>query len=153
MPWPATASALGGLAAARWSAKRRWAKNVLLAREAARPIAQSLAFGKYRPSCCAGPSNREQPAGCGPLDELDTGCAKHQRCAQTLLVQPQNPAPRHRGGLAGNPAEVPAQTGPAHPPGGAGPGSAPRLPMQVQVLHVLQEALSNVRKHQPGPRM
>lgn len=131
----------------------------LLARELHDSIAQSLAFLKIQASLLRDGIGRidppgASPAGAGaavqrPLAELDTGIRESLSDVRELLLHfrtrtnAEDIAPALRTTLTkfehqtGLPAQLLLE----------GEGMALAADVQVQVLHVVQEALSNVRKH------
>ena len=145
------ASALEGLRAAALEREAAVGEErALLARELHDSIAQSLAFLKIQVQLLRSATHKAQPEQVQlALDELDTGLKESITDVRELLVHFRTrtntddiePALqetlqkfKHQSGLA-----TQLQT--------SGEGLPLPSDVQVQVLHVVQEALSNVRKH------
>lgn len=145
------ASALEGLRAAALEREAAVSEErSLLARELHDSIAQSLAFLKIQVKLLRNAVNRQQPEKVqSTLDELDEGLRESIGDVRELLVHFRTRANseniedalnetllkfRHQTDL---PARLEVR----------GEGLPLPADVQVQVLHVLQEALSNVRKH------
>jgi len=145
------ASALEGLRAAALEREAAAGEErALLARELHDSIAQSLAFLKIQVQLLRSAAQKEQPAQVQTaLDELDVGLRESINDVRELLVhfrtrtntddieralQETLQKFRHQTGL---PAQMQVR----------GDGLPLPSDVQVQVLHVVQEALSNVRKH------
>lgn len=145
------ASALEGMRAAALEREAAVAQErSLLARELHDSIAQSLAFLKIQVQLLRTAMNRDQPEKVAQtLDELDAGLRESIGDVRELLVhfrtrtntddiepalQETMQKFKHQSGLQTQ-LEV------------SGDGLPLPSDVQVQVLHVVQEALSNVRKH------
>jgi len=145
------ASSLEGLRAAALEREAAVGEErSFLARELHDSIAQSLAFLKIQVQLLRSATQKEQAAQVQTaLDELDTGLRESINDVRELLVhfrtrtntldietalQETLQKFRHQTGL---PAQMHTQ----------GDGLPLPADVQVQVLHVVQEALSNVRKH------
>lgn len=145
------ASALEGLRAAALAREAAVSEErALLARELHDSIAQSLAFLKIQAQLLRTSIQRAQPAQVATaLDEMDTGLRESIGDVRELLVHFRTRTNTDDIALAlqetlqkfqhqtGMPATLQVQ----------GHGLPLPADVQVQVLHVLQEALSNVRKH------
>lgn len=145
------ASSLEGLRAAALEREAAVGEErALLARELHDSIAQSLAFLKIQTQLLRGAVNRQQAEKIqSTLDELDAGLKESINDVRELLVhfrtrtntddieralQETLQKFQHQTGL---PARLQIE----------GDGLPLPADVQVQVLHVIQEALSNVRKH------
>ncbi|CAM3533669.1 type IV pili methyl-accepting chemotaxis transducer N-terminal domain-containing protein [Polaromonas hydrogenivorans] len=145
------ASALESLRAAALAREAAVAEErALIARELHDSIAQSLVFLKIQVQLLRGASNKGQAAQMKQaLDELDTGLRESIADVRELLVhfRTRTNTDDIAQALQETLQKFQHQTGlPAHL---TVQGDGLPLPpdVQVQVLHVLQEALSNVRKH------
>jgi len=125
-------------------------ERTLLARELHDSIAQSLAFLKIQVQLLRGAIDRgDQNATQRSLDELDAGVRESTADVRELLIHfrtrtnGEDILPALRSTLQ----KFEHQTGLATRLLVDGEGLPPAPDVQVQVLHVLQEALSNVRKH------
>lgn len=125
-------------------------ERTFLARELHDSIAQSLAFLKIQVQLLQGALRRgDAAAAAGHVAELETGLQESLADVRELLMHFRTRA--HEGDIVTALQETVTkfqhQTGlPAHV---ESHGNAVELPadVQMQVLHVVQEALSNVRKH------
>ena len=145
------ASALESLRAAALAREAAVAEErAMLARELHDSIAQSLVFLKIQVQLLRGASQKSQPAQmAAALDELDTGLRESIGDVRELLVHFRTRTNTDDIGQALQETlqKFRHQTGlPAHL-SIHGDGLPLPADVQVQVLHVLQEALSNVRKH------
>ncbi|MDB5741986.1 MAG: signal transduction histidine kinase, nitrate/nitrite-specific, NarQ [Polaromonas sp.] len=151
------ASALEGLRAAALAREAAVAEErTLLARELHDSIAQSLVFLKIQLQLLRGASQKGQAEQMGQaLDELDAGLRESINDVRELLMHFRTRTNtddieqalqetllkfRHQTGL---PATLRVQ----------GDGLPLPSDVQVQVLHVVQEALSNVRKHSKATKI
>lgn len=130
----------------------------LLARELHDSIAQSLAFLKIQATLLRdeiGQAGSAGPRVHGTLAELDTGIRESLSDVRELLLHfrtrtnAEDIAPALRATLT----KFEHQTGLAATLTLEGEGMALAPDVQVQVLHVVQEALSNVRKHAQAQRV
>jgi two-component system nitrate/nitrite sensor histidine kinase NarX len=122
----------------------------LLARELHDSIAQSLAFQKIQASLLREAIQRaDAPAIARTLDELDTGIRESLADVRELLVHFRTRANAQDTLLALRTAltKFEHQSGLQTHLSVQGQGLPLPADTQVQVLHVVQEALSNVRKH------
>ncbi len=145
------ASALEGL---RAEALEREAavgeERALLARELHDSIAQSLAFMKIQVQLLRGASQRAQPDKVNKiLDELDEGVRESINDVRELLVhfRTRTNTDDIEQALQETLQKFEHQTGMAAQLDVRGDGLPLPPDVQVQVLHVVQEALSNARKH------
>lgn len=148
------ASALEGLRAAALEREAAVGEErALLARELHDSIAQSLAFLKIQAQLLRQAVSKQQPKQVeATLDELDAGLRESINDVRELLVHFRTRTNTDDIGAALQETlqKFEHQTGlPTH---FHVQGAALPLPadVQVQVLHVVQEALSNVRKHATG---
>ena len=122
----------------------------LLARELHDSIAQSLAFLKIQVSLLREALRKGQPAQVdGALDELDAGVRESLSDVRELLVhfRTRTNAEDITPALQATLHKFEHQTGLQTHLALQGHGLPLDADVQVQVLHVVQEALSNVRKH------
>ena len=145
------ASAMEGLRAAALEREAAVGEErALIARELHDSIAQSLAFLKIQTQLLRTAVNKAQPAQVEvTLGELDTGLRECINDVRELLVhfRTRTNTEDIEAALQETLQKFKHQTGlPAHLEV-AGEGLPLPADVQVQVLHVLQEALSNVRKH------
>lgn len=145
------ASALEGL---RASALEREAavgeERALLARELHDSIAQSLAFLKIQVQLLRSAADKEQgPQMQAALDELDAGLKESIGDVRELLVhfRTRTNTDDIEAALQETLQKFRHQTGIHTEMAVEGAGLPLPSDVQVQVLHVVQEALSNVRKH------
>ena len=145
------ASALEGLRAAALEREAAVGEERgLLARELHDSIAQSLAFLKIQVQLLRSATQREQPAQVQmALDELDTGLRESISDVRELLVhfRTRTNTENVEQALQETLQKFKHQTGLPTLLQVHGEGLPLPADVQVQVLHVLQEALSNVRKH------
>ena len=145
------ASALEGLRAAALEREAAVGEErSLLARELHDSIAQSLAFLKIQAQLLRTAVNREQPDKVqATLDELDEGLRESIGDVRELLVhfRTRTSAENIEEALNETLQKFKHQTGLATRLEISGEGLPLPPDVQVQVLHVVQEALSNVRKH------
>lgn len=145
------ASALEGLRAAALEREAAVGEErALLARELHDSIAQSLAFLKIQAGLLRNAVNRQQPDKVqSTLDELDAGLKESINDVRELLVHFRTRT--NTGDIASALQETlqkfQHQTGLPARLQIEGEGLPLPADVQVQVLHVVQEALSNVRKH------
>ena len=148
------ASALEGLRAAALEREAAVGEErALLARELHDSIAQSLAFLKIQAQLLRQAVNREQPAKVqATLDELDTGLRESINDVRELLVhfRTRTNTEDIEAALQETLQKFQHQTGLPTRLEVRGQGLPLPADVQMQVLHVLQEALSNVRKHASG---
>ena len=145
------ASALEGLRAAALEREAAVGEErALLARELHDSIAQSLAFMKIQVQLLRNAAQREQPDKVRKtLDELDAGVRESINDVRELLVhfRTRTNTDDIEQALQETLQKFEHQTGlPAHLDV-RGEGLPLPADVQVQVLHVVQEALSNARKH------
>ena len=145
------ANALEGLRAAALEREAAVGEErALLARELHDSIAQSLAFMKIQVQLLRNAVQREQPEKVRSIvDELDTGVRESINDVRELLVhfRTRTNTDDIEQALQETLQKFQHQTGlPAHLDV-QGEGLPLPSDVQVQVLHVVQEALSNVRKH------
>jgi two-component system nitrate/nitrite sensor histidine kinase NarX len=145
------ASALEGLRAAALEREAAVGEErALLARELHDSIAQSLAFLKIQVQLLRTAAQKEQPAQVQTaLDELDTGLRESINDVRELLVhfRTRTNTEDVEQALQETLQKFKHQTGLPTLLQVQGEGFPLPADVQVQVLHVLQEALSNVRKH------
>lgn len=145
------ASALEGLRAAALAREAAVSEErALLARELHDSIAQSLAFLKIQAQLLRSAVQRAQPAQVATaLDELDTGLRESIGDVRELLVhfRTRTNTDDIEQALQETLQKFQHQTGLPTTLQVQGHGLPLPSDVQVQVLHVLQEALSNVRKH------
>ena len=145
------ASALEGLRAAALEREAAVGEErSLLARELHDSIAQSLAFLKIQAQLLRTAVNREQPDKVQTsLNELDEGLRESIGDVRELLVhfRTRTSAENIEEALNETLQKFKHQTGLAARIDVRGEGLPLPPDVQVQVLHVVQEALSNVRKH------
>jgi two-component system nitrate/nitrite sensor histidine kinase NarX len=125
-------------------------ERALLARELHDSIAQSLAFLKIQVQLLRNASRNEQSEKAHlVLDELDTGLRESVNDVRELLVhfRTRTNAEDVEVALHETLQKFKHQTGLATHFHVSGTGLPLPADVQVQVLHVVQEALSNVRKH------
>ena len=132
------------------------AERSLIARELHDSIAQSLAFLKIQVQLLQGAVARGQEvARDAAIAELDTGVRECYADVRELLVHFRTRTQDEdiEGALRATLSKFEHQTGvPAHlSMTGQGRPLAPDV--QIQVLHIVQEALSNVRKHAGAQRV
>jgi two-component system nitrate/nitrite sensor histidine kinase NarX len=144
----------GGIESLRASAADREAaiagERALLARELHDSIAQSLAFLKIQVDLMRGALRRgDQAAVARTLEEVDTGVRESYADVRELLLhfRTRTDAQDIESALRSTLQKFEQQTGLAAELRIEGHGVPLPADVQVQVLHVLQEALSNVRKH------
>lgn len=145
------ASALEGLRAAALEREAAVGEErALLARELHDSIAQSLAFLKIQVQLLRNASQKAQPEQVQiALDELDTGLRESINDVRELLVhfRTRTNTDDIERALQETLQKFKHQTGLPAPMLVHGDGLPLPSDVQVQVLHVVQEALSNVRKH------
>ena len=145
------ASALEGLRAAALEREAAVGEErSLLARELHDSIAQSLAFLKIQVQLLRNAVNRQQPEKVRTtLDELDAGLRESIGDVRELLVhfRTRTNSENIEDALNETLLKFQHQTGLPTRLEVRGEGLPLPADVQVQVLHVLQEALSNVRKH------
>jgi two-component system nitrate/nitrite sensor histidine kinase NarX len=145
------ASALEGLRAAALEREAAVGEErSLLARELHDSIAQSLAFLKIQVQLLRTAVQREQPDKVqATLDELDAGLRESIGDVRELLVhfRTRTNGENIEGALQETLQKFQHQSGLPARLQVRGDGLPLPADVQVQVLHVLQEALSNVRKH------
>jgi two-component system nitrate/nitrite sensor histidine kinase NarX len=145
------ASALEGLRAAALEREAAVGEErALLARELHDSIAQSLAFLKIQVQLLRGATHKGQPAQVQlALDELDTGLKESINDVRELLVhfRTRTNTDDIASALQETLQKFKHQSGLATQLQITGEGLPLPSDVQVQVLHVVQEALSNVRKH------
>lgn len=144
----------GGIEALRAAAMEREAavaeERGLLARELHDSIAQSLAFMKIQVQLLRQAAQRQDPAGQERvLGELDAGVRECYADVRELLVhfRTRTSDEEIEPALRTTLQKFENQTGLATRLVVEGHGVPLAPDVQVQVLHILQEALSNVRKH------
>ncbi|MFP8780231.1 type IV pili methyl-accepting chemotaxis transducer N-terminal domain-containing protein [Hydrogenophaga sp. RWCD_12] len=145
------ASALEGLRAAALEREAAVGEErSLLARELHDSIAQSLAFLKIQTQLLRSAVNKQQPDKVqSTLDELDAGLKESINDVRELLVhfRTRTNTDDIEAALQETLQKFQHQTGLPTRLQLEGEGLPLPADVQVQVLHVLQEALSNVRKH------
>jgi len=145
------ASALEGLRAAALEREAAVGEErALLARELHDSIAQSLAFLKIQAGLLRNAVNRQQAAQVQTtLDELDAGLKESINDVRELLVhfRTRTNTGDIESALQETLQKFQHQTGLPTRLQTEGEGLPLPADVQVQVLHVVQEALSNVRKH------
>ena len=145
------ASALEGLRAAALEREAAVGEErSLLARELHDSIAQSLAFLKIQAQLLRNAVTRQQPEKVqSTLDELDAGLRESIGDVRELLVhfRTRTNSENIEDALNETLLKFQHQTGLPTRLEVRGEGLPLPADVQVQVLHVLQEALSNVRKH------
>jgi len=145
------ASALEGLRAAALEREAAVGEErALLARELHDSIAQSLAFLKIQVQLLRSASQKEKPEQVqAALDELDTGLRESINDVRELLVhfRTRTNTDDIEQALQETLQKFKHQTGLPTLLQVQGEGLPLPADVQVQVLHVVQEALSNVRKH------
>jgi two-component system, NarL family, nitrate/nitrite sensor histidine kinase NarX len=145
------ASALEGLRAAALEREAAVGEErALLARELHDSIAQSLAFLKIQAGLLRGAVQKQQPDKVqSTLDELDAGLKESINDVRELLVhfRTRTNTDDIEAALQETLQKFQHQTGLPTRLQLDGEGLPLPADVQVQVLHVLQEALSNVRKH------
>jgi two-component system, NarL family, nitrate/nitrite sensor histidine kinase NarX len=145
------ASALEGLRAAALEREAAVGEErALLARELHDSIAQSLAFLKIQAGLLRGAVQKQQPAQVqSTLDELDAGLKESINDVRELLVhfRTRTNTDDIEAALQETLQKFQHQTGLPTRLQLDGEGLPLPADVQVQVLHVVQEALSNVRKH------
>lgn len=145
------ASALEGLRAAALEREAAVGEErALLARELHDSIAQSLAFLKIQVQLLRTAVGRNQPDQvASTLDELDEGLRESINDVRELLVhfRTRTNSEHIEAALQETLQKFQHQTGTPARLQVSGEGLPLPADVQVQVLHVLQEALSNVRKH------
>ena len=145
------ASALEGLRAAALEREAAVGEErALLARELHDSIAQSLAFLKIQAGLLRSALQKQQPDQVSStLDELDTGLKESINDVRELLVhfRTRTNTDDIEAALQETLQKFQHQTGLPTRLQLDGQGLPLPADVQVQVLHVLQEALSNVRKH------
>jgi two-component system nitrate/nitrite sensor histidine kinase NarX len=145
------ASALEGLRAAALEREAAVGEErALLARELHDSIAQSLAFLKIQAQLLRGAVQKQQPEKVqSTLDELDTGLKESINDVRELLVhfRTRTNTGDIEAALQETLQKFQHQTGLPTRLQVEGEGLPLPADVQVQVLHVVQEALSNVRKH------
>jgi two-component system nitrate/nitrite sensor histidine kinase NarX len=145
------ASALEGLRAAALEREAAVGEErALLARELHDSIAQSLAFLKIQAGLLRSAVQKQQPDQVGStLDELDAGLKESINDVRELLVhfRTRTNTDDIEAALQETLQKFQHQTGLPTRLQLEGQGLPLPADVQVQVLHVLQEALSNVRKH------
>ncbi|QCB47847.1 type IV pili methyl-accepting chemotaxis transducer N-terminal domain-containing protein [Hydrogenophaga sp. PAMC20947] len=151
------ASALEGLRAAALEREAAVGEErSLLARELHDSIAQSLAFLKIQAQLLRTAVNRDQPDKVqASLNELDEGLRESIGDVRELLVhfRTRTSAENIEEALNETLQKFKHQTGLATRLDVRGEGLPLPPDVQVQVLHVVQEALSNVRKHAKATRV
>ncbi len=145
------ASALEGLRAAALEREAAVGEErALLARELHDSIAQSLAFLKIQAQLLRGAVQKQQPEQVqATLDELDAGLKESVNDVRELLVhfRTRTNTDDIEAALQETLQKFQHQTGLPTRLQLEGDGLPLPADVQVQVLHVVQEALSNVRKH------
>lgn len=145
------ASALEGLRAAALEREAAVGEErALLARELHDSIAQSLAFLKIQAQLLRGAVQKQQPEQVqSTLDELDAGLKESINDVRELLVhfRTRTNTDDIEAALQETLQKFQHQTGLPTRLQLDGEGLPLPADVQVQVLHVVQEALSNVRKH------
>jgi len=145
------ASALEGLRAAALEREAAVSEErALLARELHDSIAQSLAFLKIQTGLLRSAVHRQQPENVdSTLDELDAGLKESINDVRELLVhfRTRTNTGDIESALQETLQKFQHQTGLPTRLQIEGEGLPLPADVQVQVLHVVQEALSNVRKH------
>ncbi len=145
------ASAMEGLRAAALEREAAVGEErSLLARELHDSIAQSLAFLKIQAQLLRNAINRQQPDKVQTtLDELDEGLRESIGDVRELLVhfRTRTNVDNIEVALQETLQKFQHQTGLSSRMQISGEGLPLPADVQVQVLHVVQEALSNVRKH------
>jgi two-component system, NarL family, nitrate/nitrite sensor histidine kinase NarX len=145
------ASALEGLRAAALEREAAVGEErALLARELHDSIAQSLAFLKIQAGLLRGAVQKQQPEKVqSTLDELDAGLKESINDVRELLVhfRTRTNTDDIEAALQETLQKFQHQTGLPTRLQLDGEGLPLPADVQVQVLHVVQEALSNVRKH------
>ncbi|WP_310567816.1 type IV pili methyl-accepting chemotaxis transducer N-terminal domain-containing protein [Hydrogenophaga sp.] len=145
------ASALEGLRAAALEREAAVGEErALLARELHDSIAQSLAFLKIQAQLLRSAVQKQQPEKVqSTLDELDTGLKESINDVRELLVhfRTRTNTGDIQAALQETLQKFQHQTGLPTRLQLDGDGLPLPADVQVQVLHVVQEALSNVRKH------
>ena len=145
------ASALEGLRAAALEREAAVGEErALLARELHDSIAQSLAFLKIQAQLLRGAVQKQQPEQVqATLDELDAGLKESINDVRELLVhfRTRTNTDDIERALQETLQKFQHQTGLPTRLQLEGDGLPLPADVQVQVLHVVQEALSNVRKH------
>ncbi len=145
------ASALEGLRAAALEREAAVGEErALLARELHDSIAQSLAFLKIQTGLLRSAVHRQQPENVdSTLDELDAGLKESINDVRELLVhfRTRTNTVDIESALQETLQKFQHQTGLPTRLQIEGEGLPLPADVQVQVLHVVQEALSNVRKH------
>lgn len=145
------ASALEGLRAAALEREAAVGEErALLARELHDSIAQSLAFLKIQAQLLRGAVQKQQPEQVqATLDELDAGLKESINDVRELLVhfRTRTNTDDIEAALQETLQKFQHQTGLPTRLQLEGDGLPLPADVQVQVLHVVQEALSNVRKH------
>ena len=125
-------------------------ERALLARELHDSIAQSLSFLKIQVQLLRNATRNAQPDNVqNALDELDAGLRESINDVRALLLhfRTRTNTDDIEAALQETLQKFKHQTGLATHYGVHGQGIPLPADVQVQVLHVLQEALSNVRKH------
>jgi two-component system nitrate/nitrite sensor histidine kinase NarX len=145
------ASALEGLRAAALEREAAVGEErALLARELHDSIAQSLAFLKIQAQLLRSAEQKQQPEKVwSALDELDAGLRESINDVRELLVhfRTRTNTDDIQAALQETLQKFQHQTGLSTRLQIDGEGLPLPADVQVQVLHVVQEALSNVRKH------
>ncbi len=151
------ASALEGLRAAALEREAAVGEErALLARELHDSIAQSLAFLKIQVQLMRSATQKEQPEMVrSALDELDEGLKESISDVRELLVhfRTRTNTDDIEQALQETLQKFRQQTGLSAQLLSSGEGLPLPSDVQVQVLHVMQEALSNVRKHANATRV
>lgn len=128
----------------------------LLAQELHDSIAQSLAFLKIQVQLLRAAASRDdKPALLGVVDEIDAGVKESYGDVRELLVHFRTRADHEEiePALRTTLHKFHNQTGIATDIEVDGHGVALPNDVQVQVLHIVQEALSNIRKHARASRV
>ncbi|MEZ5741412.1 MAG: type IV pili methyl-accepting chemotaxis transducer N-terminal domain-containing protein [Burkholderiaceae bacterium] len=151
------ASALEGVRAAALEREAAvGGERALLARELHDSIAQSLAFLKIQVQLLRGAINKGQPDRVqSSLDELDQGLRESIQDVRELLVhfRTRTSTDDMEPALQETLQKFQHQTSLATHLQVDGDGLPLPPDVQIQVLHVIQEALSNVRKHAQATRV
>ena len=146
------ASAMENLRLPRWKKRPRCRRSVIyLARELHDSIAQSLAFLKIQVQLMRDAvQSGQQPRKCGEtLEEIDTGVRESYGDVRELLLhfRTRTNAEDIEPALATTLRKFEHQSGISALLSLEGRGLPLPPDVQIQVLHIVQEALSNVRKH------
>jgi two-component system nitrate/nitrite sensor histidine kinase NarX len=144
------ASAMEGLRATALEREAAVAEErSLIARELHDSIAQSLAFLKIQTQLLRDAvAKGNAPRATAAWPSWTRACASATpTCASCWCTFARAPGRGHRAGAARHAVQVRAPDRPGHHADMAGQGLPLAPDVQIQVLHIVQEALSNVRKH------